>query len=311
MPPLVTVCIPTYNHAHFLPDSLRSALEQTERDLEILVVDNCSSDDTETVVREFCCSDKRVRYVRNSVNLGLVGNLNKCLELASGTYVKFLLADDLLEPDCVREMLKELESTPECTLVASRRQLVNRDLRPLRVAGFKNLCGLLDGQRIIGYTLFNGNYIGEPTAVLFRKRDALRGFSAEYKRLVDVEMWFQLLENGALVYIDKPLVISRQHETQETHGLIRSLDFIDEEIELYQSYVDKPYIRATLVQCLKWRFKTAWIYPFAQAGEADCREVRHRIRRQLGIDLLTLVLVARILLSRLTRLCSTKSLAAK
>jgi glycosyltransferase involved in cell wall biosynthesis len=310
MSPLVTICIPTYNHAHFLPAALQSALKQTERDLEILVVDNCSSDETAAVVREFSLADERVRYVRNSENIGLVGNLNRCLELASGTYIKYLLADDMLEPDCVRVMLKALESAPGAVLAASRRQLVDRDLTPYRVAGFKDMHGLLDGRRMIGHTLFNGNYIGEPTAVIFRKRDAMRGFSDDFTRLVDVEMWFHLLEKGDLVYIDQPLAKVRQHASQETHGIIRTLDFIDEEIELYRRYIDKPYIRVTFLQRLKWRFKTAWIYPFAQAGEADCSAVVCRVRKQLGRDLLAPILVARILLSRFACLFSEKPPAA-
>ncbi len=310
MTPLVSICIPTFNHAHFLQVAIRSALNQTERDLEVLVVDNCSTDDTAAVVSEFCRADARVKYVRNASNLGLAGNLNRCLELASGVYVKYLLADDLLEQDCVSAMLKGIESVPGIVLVASRRQLVDMDLKPVRVAGLRELAGVLEGKRMISHTLFNGNYIGEPTATFFRREDALRGFSPDFKRLVDVELWFHLLENGKLLYLQEPLVKIRQHDNQETHGIIRNLDFIDEEINLYRCYVAKLYIRATLLQQLKWRFKTAWIYPFAQAGEADCSAVIRKIWKLLGIDLLMPILVARILLSRLVYFTFRKSLNA-
>lgn len=302
MTPLVSICIPTYNHAHFLPVAIRSALAQTERDLELLVVDNCSADGTQAVVDEFCRTDARVRYVRNEMNLGLVGNLNRCLELSKGRYVKYLLADDLLEPDCVKTMVGAMASSPAAILVACQRQLVDMALQPIRIAGLQDRSGLLDGRRMIEYTLFDGNYIGEPTATLFRRQDALRGFSADFKRLVDVEMWFHLLEKGDLLYLDKPLVKVRQHDDQETHGIIRNLDFIDEEIDLYRCYLDKPYVRATLLRRLKWRFKTAWIYPFHQAAEANCGAVLQRVRKLLGADILVPVIVARILLSRLLRL---------
>jgi len=300
--PLVSICIPTYNHAHFLPAAIGSALAQTERNLEVLVVDNCSADDTPAVVAGFCRADPRVRYVRNETNLGLVGNLNRCLELASGVYIKYLLADDLLEPDCVSTMIAAIESTSGIVLVASRRQLVDLELRPTRIAGLRTMHGLLDGRRMIDYTLFNGNYVGEPTGTLFRREDALRGFSAEFRRLVDVEMWFHLLEKGELYYLEQALVKVRQHDSQETHGIIRTLDFIDEEIALYLRYLERPYVRATLLQRLKWRFKTAWIYPLSQAAEADCAAVMRRVWKLLGPDLLGPVIVARILLSRLLRL---------
>lgn len=302
MTPLVSICIPTYNHAHFLSAAIGSALAQTERNLEVLVVDNCSTDGTQSVVEGFCRTDLRVRYVRNETNLGLVGNLNRCLELASGVYIKYLLADDLLEPDCVSTMIAAMESTPGIVLVACRRQLVDLDLKPTRIAGLRAMNGLLDGKRMIDYTLFNGNYVGEPTGTLFRRQDALRGFSAEFRRLVDVEMWFHLLEKGALLYLEQALVKVRQHDSQETHGIIRNLDFIDEEIDLYLRYLNRPYVRATLMKRLKWRFKTAWIYPFARAAEADCSAVMRRVWKMLGPDLLGPLIVARILLSRLFRL---------
>jgi len=307
MIPLVSVCIPTYNHAHFLPAAIQSALDQTERNLEILIVDNCSTDNTAEVVQQFCSLDGRVRYVRNEVNLGLVGNLNHCLELANGMYIKYLLADDLLVPDCIEQMLKGFAVAPDVVLVASRRTLVNEALQPRRVAGLQTEHGMLDGRSMISHTLFNGNYIGEPTAVMFRTADAVRGFSADFKRLVDVEMWFHLLEKGNLYYLTVPLVYIRQHESQETHGIIRSLDFIDEEAMLYLNYIKQPYIRATLLNRLKWRFKTAWIYPFNQVWQAKFWDVMCRVRKRLGIDVLMPILVARILLSRLQRLVNVAS----
>lgn len=295
----MTICIPTYNHAHFLPSAIKSAIAQSERNIEIIVVDNCSTDATGQLVSDFAAHDSRVKYVKNSENIGLVGNLNRCLELARGAYIKYLLADDLLEPDAVRQMLVAFTNNTDLKLVASQRLLVDTAEKPVRVAGFKTLNGKLDGRMIIGHTLFNGNYIGEPTAVMFRRGDAIRGYSGEFKRLVDVEMWFHLLEQGDLYYIDRPLVRIRQHESQETHSIIRDLGFIDEEVRLYRSFIARSYLRVSFISRLKWRFKTAWIYPFNQAWQADCGVVAATVCRAFGrFDLLTAILVARILLSR-------------
>src|SRR5688572_16156987 len=108
--PLVSICMPTYNAAEYLHDAIASALAQTFSDFELLIVDNCSTDNTLEIVAEFARSDSRIRVVRNPSNVGLVGNFNRCLIGARGEWVKFLLADDLLTHTCVEGLLERAES---------------------------------------------------------------------------------------------------------------------------------------------------------------------------------------------------------
>src|SRR5437899_12562971 len=101
MQPSVSICIPTYNGAAHLAPCLESALNQTWTDFELLIVDDASSDDTVAITEACAARDRRVRVARNPRNLGLVGNWNRCLELAKGTWIKFLFQDDLLSPACL------------------------------------------------------------------------------------------------------------------------------------------------------------------------------------------------------------------
>ncbi len=97
---LVTIAIPTYNRAEaFLPQAIRSAVNQTYQDLEILVSDNCSDDDTEMVVGNF--SDDRIKYHRQKENIGFLENVNFCLDKARGEYIVLLFDDDLIDHDFV------------------------------------------------------------------------------------------------------------------------------------------------------------------------------------------------------------------
>src|SRR5688572_5713153 len=100
--PLVSVCIPTYNYAHLIADAIESVLRQTERDLELVVIDDCSTDDTEQVAARYA-DDPRFRFVRNPCNLGLFGNFNRCFELAEGEFVKVLCADDWLHERSIED----------------------------------------------------------------------------------------------------------------------------------------------------------------------------------------------------------------
>jgi glycosyltransferase involved in cell wall biosynthesis len=96
--PLVSVGIPTYNRADgYLKEAIQSVLNQTYPNLEIIVSDNCSSDDTGTVVKAF--NDSRIRYHRHDVNIGPNNNFNFCLDQAQGAYFLLLHDDDLIDPD--------------------------------------------------------------------------------------------------------------------------------------------------------------------------------------------------------------------
>src|SRR5687768_14893088 len=91
--PRVSVLIPTYNYARYLDEAIQSAIRQTFTDFEIIIVDNNSTDNTAEVISKYL-TDPRIRYYRNKSNIGLINNFNRCLELATGQYIKFLLADD-------------------------------------------------------------------------------------------------------------------------------------------------------------------------------------------------------------------------
>lgn len=98
--PLVTIAIPTYNRAvSYLPQALQSALSQTYSNLDIVVADNCSSDNTEAIVRNL--ADSRVRYFRQPVNIGAHANFKFCLEQARGVYFLLLQDDNLIDEDFI------------------------------------------------------------------------------------------------------------------------------------------------------------------------------------------------------------------
>lgn len=103
--PLVTIGIPTYNRADgFLSSCLASALNQTYQNIEIIVSDNCSTDDTGSLMQNY--TDERLRYIRHPDNIGAVNNFNFCLREAKGSYFLLLHDDDLIDDDFVECCIK-------------------------------------------------------------------------------------------------------------------------------------------------------------------------------------------------------------
>lgn len=299
--PRVSVCIPTYNHAHFIGQAIESVLVQTYADFELVVVDNCSTDNTRELVSTFSAIDQRIRYVCNERNVGPQENLNRCLAEAAGEYVKILCADDFIAPTCLEKSIQLLNDHPRVTLVSSARQIVDEQLNPLRVAAFAVKDQLLDGKFVINYTLFNGNYIGEPSAALFRRRDADAGFNKAFRLMIDVEFWLRLLEQGDFAFIAEPLCSFRIHGGQETNSVVASLDFIDEELALLRKYADKPYVSASVVQHIKWACKVAWVLPLRGYAAIDRNQLLQRVKAVDGRGALYWVFLFRSLLGAALR----------
>jgi len=110
--PSVTFVVPCYKLAHLLAECVNSILSQTYRDFEVLIMDDCSPDDTQSVAQSF--SDPRVQYIRNESNLGNLRNYNKGIQMGKGKYVWLISADDRLRsPHVLDRYVTFLESHPK------------------------------------------------------------------------------------------------------------------------------------------------------------------------------------------------------
>lgn len=256
--PKVSVCIPTYNYGHYLADAIKSVLAQTFTDFELLVIDDCSTDNTRETVRILMNSDSRIHYIQNEARLGFVGNFTRCIEVATGEYVKILCADDVLEATCLEKMVRAFDTHDHVTLVSCSRLLADQSLNTIKTLSYPAKTGLLSGTDVINRCFFSGNLIGEPTAVLFRKKNALRGFNAGYSLLVDLEMWFYLLEQGDIIIIPDCLCTIRRHEAQATLSCVKTLSFVNDIDKLYIEYNKMPYISNSFINRLRWRLGSTY-----------------------------------------------------
>jgi glycosyltransferase involved in cell wall biosynthesis len=121
----VTIGLPVYNGMPWLPEALHSALAQTFADLEVVVADNGSTDETEAFCRDLAARDPRLRYERSEVNRGAAYNYNRVLELARGDYFKWFADDDLCDPELVEQSVAVLDARPGVSLVYPRTRFID------------------------------------------------------------------------------------------------------------------------------------------------------------------------------------------
>jgi glycosyltransferase involved in cell wall biosynthesis len=265
--PPVSIVIPTYQGERFLEETLASVRAQTYPALEIIISDDGSTDRTLEIVKDFQQQTALDCQVFTHEHLGMVDNWNCAVSRSRGKYIKFLLQDDLLDANCVSEMVELAESDREIGLVFSRRDLllseeaktndtclaIVRQIENLH-SGWSRLALVQSGRSLLSDPRFlEGciNKIGEPSTVLIRKEvfDTVGEFDPDLCQHVDIDMWCRIMLNYQVGFIDRTLSFFRVHLSQQTLQNQQS-DRISTDLQLFlrKMMVDPCY--SELPTCL-------------------------------------------------------------
>jgi len=221
--PLVSIVIPVYNAAPFVGATIQSIIAQTYQNLEIIAVDDGSTDRSVEVIKGF--SDSRLRVIASSENLGPAGNWNRALRLAQGKYVKLICCDDLLAPECVARQVAILEdqANADVGLVGCATTIVNTVGKPMMVRGYPGgASGKFRGTDVIrSIVKWGRNPIGEPVSGLFRRQlgATVGEYRGEAAYAIDVDFWVRLLAVSDLYIINEPLCSFRISTTSWSASL--------------------------------------------------------------------------------------------
>jgi len=168
--PKVSVLIPVYNRESLLRSCIQSALDQTVTEIEVVVVDNASTDGTWAICREFAAADPRVRVFRNESNVGPVRNWQRCIEEARGVYGKILFSDDAISPTYLEKTLPLLANDQVGFVFTP--SLVGPEPDHSKVKfEFAHKTGRYPSRQFIAELLFEGSVPYSPGSALFRLED--------------------------------------------------------------------------------------------------------------------------------------------
>ncbi|MCC3411328.1 MULTISPECIES: glycosyltransferase [unclassified Microcoleus] len=235
--PLVSICIPTYNGEDYIAEALSSALLQTYSNIEIIISDDNSNDNTVQITQDTIQNESRIecRLIHHE-RYGIANNWNFCISQSRGKYIKFLLQDDLLEPNCIEEMVNLAEQQEAIGLVFSKRGLLLasednlKDSKILQIyqdaqdlhKDWSNLKSVQTGQDLLAdIDILNGSIkrIGEPTTVLLKKEvfNQLGFFDSAFSQALDIEMWLRIMTSYKIGFVNKKLSHWRIHPQQQTY----------------------------------------------------------------------------------------------
>jgi glycosyltransferase involved in cell wall biosynthesis len=214
---LVSIIIPCYNQAHFLPDSIGSILAQTYQNFEIIVIDDGSKDNTSEVALSY----PKVRSIRQK-NQGLAASRNNGIKESKGEYLVFLDADDRLLPNALEIGVKSLEEHPECGFVFGSHSYIDKDGTPILSMPKPTI--VESGYYI---ELLKRNYIALPASVMYQRfaLDKVGGFNAAISPSADYELYLRIASRFPIYGHNQIVGEYRQHGESMSRNLGRMLKF--------------------------------------------------------------------------------------
>ncbi len=281
--PLCTVAIPAYNRPEAVCRALESALAQDLPALQVLVVDDCSTDGAWEAVQRY--TDPRLRLVRNERNLGLFANFNRCLELAEGKYVRLLCNDDRLVPGCLRHETDLMEQHSNVTLVSTYTWVVDSEDKRISKMGDDLLPGIYRGDEVVAEALrvlshHARSLFSFPSGVLMRQ-DAIQKagtFDTNLNHIGDVDYFLKVLQHGDLAITDNFGCEVMNHPGSTTSSLFANGHFTEEWFTLAQRWSSHLPSRRAYRQIMEQSaaFSIYWAQLFWRQGQ---REVARRYWR--------------------------------
>jgi glycosyltransferase involved in cell wall biosynthesis len=270
---VVSVILPAFNAADYIGAAIRSVLDQTFSEFELIILDNASTDNTAAEANAF--TDPRVSYRRNSVNLGFAGNVELGRSLARAPYIVIFNADDIWEPSYLAKTLALLQSSPKLAFVHTRITLIDENDRPFgeSVSSWRPVTpgrdAFLDCFRL-GFS--------SPTMLI--RNDVLRSVAPlpigePWAKVADSWLFLQLCLRGDVGFVAEPLLRYRSHPSSLMAGY----------------YADGSFFRrhlAIAIDALGWPEARDWF----SASE------RHAVMRAVALQAITRLPMLRTAYSR-------------
>lgn len=203
----ISILLPTYNAEKYISDSLESITQQTYKDFNILIIDDCSTDNTFNIIKRYKERDSRIQIFRNSKNLGVVQTRNKLFDLSKSEYLAICDADDIYARNRLQVQLDFLKVNKDIDAVSSYF---------IHGIGSSLICKFPLETNLIYSYLYLKNVFPNPGAMV-RKSSIQRAnikYREKFQFASDFDFWSRLSENGKLANVDECLFSYRIHNQQ-------------------------------------------------------------------------------------------------
>jgi glycosyltransferase involved in cell wall biosynthesis len=236
--PAISVILPAYNCEKYIGKAIQSVLQQTFTDFELIIINDGSTDKTETSIRQF--TDQRIIYLQNPGNKGLVYTLNRSIELAKGTYIARMDSDDISVLERLAKQKGYLDTHPETTMLATTINFIDAN-------GNDKGIWALDRKMISPALIRNKmpfeNCIAHPSIMI--RADILKKlkYNPRQVNIEDYDLWLRLLNRGYVIdKINEPLLWYRIHDDSITHVHLKKKNFFFKHLSMKRKFLAKEIL---------------------------------------------------------------------
>lgn len=257
--PLVSIIIPVYNRERYIEIALNSAVNQTYKNIEIIVVDNCSTDHTWTILQKYAAADSRIKIFQNSRNLGPVLNWNECFKRANGEYIKIVWSDDWMSDDFIEKALPVLKR--DVAFVISSIQITTGQKVISTIEYSKSLFSTKEYLQDV--FLFNRNKFPlSPGCALFRTADLLSAFIIDIPNENGLDSKCNGAGNDLLLFLNTAVSYPNIGVLTAVHSYFRHHEgsfSVSNNLDLYYDWAKVYFLKRNksysfLSDALKFRF---------------------------------------------------------
>jgi alpha-1,3-rhamnosyltransferase len=260
--PLVSVIIPAYNHELYIEEALQSVINQTYKNIQLVVINDGSIDGTHSKITNFIEKNNNfnIEYL-SKPNEGICRTLNKGLELAKGKYVALLASDDMCMPDRIEKQLQLMEENSNIGLVFSDHYFMRfNQLTHIKATDYKpniKKCFINNIQNVNMYEKLLTDNIIPALTVFIRKEcfDKVGGFDNNLWA-EDYDMWLRISKEFPIAFIDEPLAYYRIHDKNLSHIAVSVATFKIIRAIMKKQYNEEPlkhqYLKKTYLFIKLW-----------------------------------------------------------
>jgi glycosyltransferase involved in cell wall biosynthesis len=220
----VSILIPVFNREQYIKDTVTSAIRQTHRDIEIVIVDNHSTDRTWEILKNLANQDPRIKLFQNKTNIGPVKNWSRCVEEATGKYGKILWSDDLISSDFLEKTINFLNDEDVGFVFTGTEVFFDENAKKINTY-FIGETGVYDSDRFIKGVLRDEEYPASPGCALFRLDDLKRNLMVDIPNRIGSDFSMHGIGSDLLIFL-----LTAHH--------YRKFAFINEKLSFFRAHKD-------------------------------------------------------------------------
>jgi glycosyltransferase involved in cell wall biosynthesis len=242
--PLVSVIIPTYNRAFLIVRTIDSVIQQSYKNLEIIIVDDASNDNTKEIIQNI--KDNRIRYIRHENNLGGSKARNTGIDAAKGDYIAFLDSDDRWFPNKIKSQISAFKNYSNAEKLVSYTQFKIKTIDKINILPHRSKN---EWEKVADYLWINGGEILTSTLMLSRSLAIETRFKPKLKKHQDLDFCLRLEAKGAnFILLEQPLTIWYNEPRSDRISKLSSYQSSLDWIQGYQGLISNKAIKGFLLK---------------------------------------------------------------